>query len=351
MSKKCAKCEKTVYPTEELKCLEKVWHKACFKCQTCNMTLSMRNYQGFGKLPYCGAHVPKAKATIVSDTPEMKRLAENSKNQSTVKYHADFEASKGKFTQIADDPEILRIKANSQTISNVSYHGVVEQKAAQEKKRSLVEGQTGAPIISSQTPARDLASDSSAPTIHSTPPNHGRMEPPRGPPANGRHAQPDYRKMSLNDDSTSQRMPVGPASAGGHPSGRHSQPAMVASYTHQHSIQARSQPLPPSNGGPAPGYYQQQTPHSNQVPHGQTQTNFRHPSSAPSQPQQRPSVRGRCFQAMYDYEAQDVDEVSFKDGDVVVNCTPIDEGWMTGTVHRTGKYGMLPANYVEPVNI
>ena len=26
MSKKCAKCEKTVYPTEELKCLEKVGH-------------------------------------------------------------------------------------------------------------------------------------------------------------------------------------------------------------------------------------------------------------------------------------------------------------------------------------
>jgi hypothetical protein len=54
-AKKCAKCEKTVYPTEELKCLEKVWHKACFKCQECNMTLSMRNYKGFDKLPYCGA--------------------------------------------------------------------------------------------------------------------------------------------------------------------------------------------------------------------------------------------------------------------------------------------------------
>lgn len=29
--------------------------------------------------------------------------------------------------------------------SNVSYHGVVEQKLEQEKKRSLVEGQPGAP--------------------------------------------------------------------------------------------------------------------------------------------------------------------------------------------------------------
>ena len=53
---------------------------------------------------------------------------------------------------------------------------------------------------------------------------------------------------------------------------------------------------------------------------------------------------------MYDYEAQDTDEVSFKDGDLLVNCTSIDEGWMTGTVHRTGKFGMLPANYVEAVN-
>ena len=54
---------------------------------------------------------------------------------------------------------------------------------------------------------------------------------------------------------------------------------------------------------------------------------------------------------MYDYEAQDTDEVSFRDGDLLVNCTHIDEGWMTGTVQRTGKFGMLPANYVEPVNL
>lgn len=58
----------------------------------------------------------------------------------------------------------------------------------------------------------------------------------------------------------------------------------------------------------------------------------------------------RTFRAMYDYVAQDSDEVSFMDGDTIINCNPIDDGWMTGTVQRTGQSGMLPANYVEPLN-
>lgn len=53
---------------------------------------------------------------------------------------------------------------------------------------------------------------------------------------------------------------------------------------------------------------------------------------------------------MYDYSAQDEDEVSFRDGDYIINVQPIDDGWMYGTVQRTGKTGMLPANYIEFVN-
>ena len=116
MSKTCAKCGKIVYPVEEFKCLEKVWHKNCFRCQVCNMQLNMKNYKGFDKLPYCSAHVPKAKATVVADTPENKRLAENTKVQSNVQYHAEFEATRGKFTQVADDPETLRLKECLQSI-------------------------------------------------------------------------------------------------------------------------------------------------------------------------------------------------------------------------------------------
>ena len=52
---------------------------------------------------------------------------------------------------------------------------------------------------------------------------------------------------------------------------------------------------------------------------------------------------------MYDYSAADDDEVSFFDGDLIVDVTIIDDGWMEGTVERTGHYGMLPSNYVEEI--
>ena len=34
-------------------------------------------------------------------------------------------------------------------------------------------------------------------------------------------------------------------------------------------------------------------------------------------------------------------------GDEIIDVNIIDEGWMEGTVKRTGKFGMLPSNYVE----
>ncbi len=54
---------------------------------------------------------------------------------------------------------------------------------------------------------------------------------------------------------------------------------------------------------------------------------------------------------MYEYEATARDEVSFRQGDVIVNAMSIDDGsWMLGTVVRTGLSGMLPSNYVRPLH-
>ena len=59
----------------------------------------------------------------------------------------------------------------------------------------------------------------------------------------------------------------------------------------------------------------------------------------------------RVYRALYDYEAQDSDEVGFSEGDLIIEVNSIDAGWMTGRVERTGLTGMLPANYVELMKI
>nr|CAD7439294.1 unnamed protein product [Timema bartmani] len=240
-------------------------------------------------------HIPKAKATTMAETPELKRIAENTKLQSNIKYHAEFEKAKGKFTQVADDPETLRIKQNSKIIrsknmlphtqspglkprtpkigrlklsqrddstgfncSNAVYHGEKEKKAAMEQKRA----------ISGENGDGDGSSDVTSP--------------------------PSRRVGSIAD--------LDPVND------------FYGSLTTDYK---------PSSGG-----------YNNHAP--------------PVHKQQH--AMGRVYKALYDYDAQDSDEVSFIDGDLIVNCTPIDEGWMTGLVQRTGQSGMLPANYVEPAN-
>uniref|UniRef100_A0A914YT78 LIM zinc-binding domain-containing protein n=1 Tax=Panagrolaimus superbus TaxID=310955 RepID=A0A914YT78_9BILA len=137
MNPKCAReeCGKIVYPLEELNCLDKVWHKQCFKCTVCGMTLNMKTYKGYEKKPYCEPHYPKTVATPVVDTPEMRRVQETSKLQSQVKYHADYEKMKGQKTDVATDFETERHKQNSKLSSDVTYHGEKAKRKEQEAHR------------------------------------------------------------------------------------------------------------------------------------------------------------------------------------------------------------------------
>ncbi|XP_028137591.1 LIM and SH3 domain protein F42H10.3 isoform X2 [Diabrotica virgifera virgifera] len=299
MSKKCARCEKTVYPTEELKCLDKVWHKLCFKCKDCGMALNMRNYKGFNKEPYCEAHIPKAKATTMAETPELKRIAENTKLQSNVKYHADFEKSKGKFTQVADDPEMLRIKQNTKIISNVAYHGDLLRKAEMEQKRQINENSNDPDLKNANQPQPQPTYNASS--SHSQPPAPMQT--------------PVTKSMGKIDDYDPQ------ATAGQYQSPYSSRNSQTLIY----SSDVGSVNNPPQR-------------HIGSV-HDMDPVNHNYGSL------------GRVYRAMYDYEAQDIDEVSFQDGDLIVNVQSIDGGWMTGEVQRTGQVGMLPANYVQMVNI
>ncbi|XP_078385492.1 LIM and SH3 domain protein 1 isoform X1 [Cetorhinus maximus] len=253
MNPPCARCKKIVYPTEKVNCLDKLWHKACFQCEVCKMTLNMKNYKGYDKKPYCNAHYPKSSFTAVADTPENLRLKKQSKLQSQVQYKEDFEKNKGKgFSAVANTPELERIKKNQELVSNIKYHEEFEKSkgtsaAACERRHS-----------------NDI-------------PQY--------------NVQPEKHRGEL-------------------PS------------THDRKLKT--------------GYQQHQEPQSQDYT----------PPAAPCAP---PPSTGKRFRAVYDYAAADDDEISFLDGDLIVDVQQIDEGWMYGTVERTGDTGMLPANYVEAV--
>lgn len=236
MNPMCSRCERVVYPTEKVNCLDKYWHKGCFSCETCKMTLNMKNYKGFNKKPYCNAHYPKTNFTCVADTPENLRLKQQSKMQSQVLYKEDFEKNKGKgFSVVADTPEMQRIKKTQGNISNIKYHE-------------------------------------------------------------------DFEKSRMGLDA------------------------------------------PPSlPQTPNPAAYQQSPTASQNYHFDPVPEPIRQAAAAP------PPGSGKRYRAVYDYSAADDDEVSFVDGDVIIDVQVIDEGWMYGHVERTGEQGMLPANYVEPI--
>ncbi|XP_071433642.1 LIM and SH3 domain protein 1 isoform X2 [Pithys albifrons albifrons] len=255
MNPNCARCGKIVYPTEKVNCLDKFWHKACFHCETCKMTLNMKNYKGYEKKPYCNAHYPKQSFTMVADTPENLRLKQQSELQSQIRYKEEFEKNKGKgFSVVADTPELQRIKKTQDQISNIKYH--------EEFERSRM-GPSPAEV---SEPERRNSPESSG---------YRRAEQPQQP----QHVQPSS----------------------------------------------------------SPGYQQPAQSYGYKEP------------AVPVTQRNAPAGGGKRFRAVYDYNAADEDEVSFQDGDTIINVQQIDDGWMYGTVERTGDTGMLPANYVEAI--
>ncbi|XP_077481342.1 LIM and SH3 domain protein 1-like isoform X2 [Stigmatopora argus] len=128
MNPPCGRCTKPVYPTEKINCLDKYWHKGCFSCEVCKMALSMNNYKGFDKRPYCSMHYPKSSFTIVTDTPENLRLKQQTMLNSQALYKEQFEKNKGKgFSVVVDTPEMQRLKKTQEQISDIKYHEEFER--------------------------------------------------------------------------------------------------------------------------------------------------------------------------------------------------------------------------------
>lgn len=50
---------------------------------------------------------------------------------------------------------------------------------------------------------------------------------------------------------------------------------------------------------------------------------------------------------LYDYTAQEPDELTLKKGDVITKIQIIERGWWEGTISKDGKRGLFPDNFVK----
>ncbi|KAG9471888.1 hypothetical protein GDO78_022405 [Eleutherodactylus coqui] len=258
----------------------------------------------------------QGRAAYVMDTPEMRRVRDSQRHISAVKYHEDFERQKGSFTPVVTDPITERVKKNTIDFSDINYRGIQRKVVEIERKRS--------------------EQDQDVTDLRVWRTNPGSVF--------------DYDPAEDNIQSRSLHM----LSVQARRSREHSRSASALSLSagdekSEPSDGIDHHPSYYSNGGlfttSATGYKQTKTTELPQQRSSSVATQLTTASSVPS----HPSTTGKTFRAVYDYRAADGDEVSFKDGDTILNVQTIDEGWMYGTVQRTGKTGMLPANYVEAV--
>ncbi|XP_041118197.1 nebulin-like isoform X11 [Polyodon spathula] len=261
----------------------------------------------------------QGKAAFYLDTPEMRRVKETQRNISAVRYHEEFEKSKGSFTPVVSDPITERVKKNMQDFSDINYRGIQRRVVEMERRRAAEHDQESTTDLRvwRTNPGSVFDYDPAEDNIQS-----------RSLHIMSVQAQRRSREHSRSTSALS-------LSAGDEKS--------EASENVEHHLSQYS------NGGfytvSTTGYKQAKTTELPQQRSSSVATQQTTVSSVPS----HPSTTGRACRAMYDYTGADADEVSFKDGDTIVNVQTIDEGWMYGTVQRTGKTGMLPANYVEAI--
>ncbi|XP_035879398.1 nebulin isoform X22 [Phyllostomus discolor] len=288
---------------------------------TPEMERAKRNQENISSVLYSDSFRKQiqGRAAHVLDTPEMRRVRETQRHISTVKYHEDFEKHKGCFTPVVTDPITERVKKNTQDFSDINYRGIQRKVVEMEQKRNdqdqetitgLRVWRTNPGSVFDYDPAEDNIQSRSLHMINA-------------------QAQRRSREQSRSASALS--------TSGGEEKSEHSEAADHHLSTYSNSGIFFS--------ATSTAYKHAKTTELPQQRSSSVATQQTTVSSIPS----HPSTAGKIFRAMYDYMAADADEVSFKDGDAIVNVQAIDEGWMYGTVQRTGRTGMLPANYVEAI--
>uniref|UniRef100_A0AC35UBD4 SH3 domain-containing protein n=1 Tax=Rhabditophanes sp. KR3021 TaxID=114890 RepID=A0AC35UBD4_9BILA len=282
----------------------------------------MKNYKGYDKMPYCESHYPKTKASVVCDTPEMLRLAGNTKLQSNVNYTADFEKNvKGTKIEIATDPELERHLRNTQVVSKNAYSGESDKKKLMDEIR----------------PTKDVDERSDSGISNASQCMSSTNEAPGNRPVK---SIADYDPMNGEWGSLASSNILNKFEN-------------MLSKTEKENSSAKNNlvnTLAQNNVTIGNNKINGKANNISNNNNSKTVTNVPSGVKSPASKQTFDSKQvGFTVKALYDYVAADQDEISFQENDIIVNCHKIDEGWMSGTLQRNLQHGMLPANYVEIV--
>ncbi|KAG8548629.1 hypothetical protein GDO81_024766 [Engystomops pustulosus] len=270
----------------------------------------------------------QGRAAYVMDTPEMRRVRETQRHISAVKYHEDFEKQKGSFTPVVTDPVTERVKKNTIDFSDINYRGIQRKVVEIERKRSEQDQDVTDLRVWRTNPGSVFDYDPAEDNIQSRSLHMLSVQARRS-----REHSRSASALSLSAGDEKSEL----SEAADHHHSYYSNGGLFTTTVTGHKESSHILFYQ--------GYKQTKTTELPQQRSSSVATQLTTASSVPS----HPSTTGKTFRAMYDYRAADGDEVSFKDGDTIVNVQTIDEGWMYGTVQRTGKTGMLPANYVEAI--
>merc|ERR1712168_991826 len=243
------------------------------------------------------AHV--GRSCNVMDTPEMRMVRRNQKNYSKLDYAKDFESLKGKATQVVDDLNTRRAKKATEIASDLAYKGIKGKIDQSEMARNMLENQAKQEKIRSAGPNQAKGF-----TVGK------RMDRYKADPGS---------IFELDDPTDTE--------AGTHKMERPS--SRLSAISSQQDQEDSDHAL--QHVGYESSFYGSAAP----------------TPAVPQTYEEEPEQTYLTFKALYDYTAADDGEISFAEGDVIVQAQPVGGGWYFGVVERTGASGMLPGNYVE----
>lgn len=221
-----------------------------------------------------------------------------------------------KFVKVHQPMDVAMLKPSGKTLTISIGPGLPKDSRPGMKKMSVSNGSMNRRNRMSQRgpPSRP------APTV--PPPTHGAPPIPTSsiPRRTGKGSQPGQRKSRRLSDS----IPSNPIPTIGNVGRKNSKTAMNTDFL--------------------------KTPESGMAGVQRTKQSTKRPPPGAGRPRPPPAPKPKTLpecRCLYAYDAQDTDELSFNEGDVIEIVKEDPAGWWTGKRH--GKQGLFPANYVEKI--